>query len=80
MGSSIKDCSQFLCMIEHGSDIKSQLRFEATTTDLAMSHILSNITYLQSTQKVVSHRGIPATEKPHFGVINLCKNQKETSC
>lgn len=31
---------QFICMIEHGADIKSQLRFGATTTDLAMAQLL----------------------------------------
>ncbi len=31
---------QFVCMVEHGADIKSQLRFSATTTDLAMSQLL----------------------------------------
>ncbi len=30
---------QFVCMIEHGADIKSQLRFGASKTDLAMAVI-----------------------------------------
>ena len=31
---------RFVCMIEHGADIESQLRFGATTTDLAMTQLL----------------------------------------
>ena len=31
---------QFVCMIEHGADIKSQLRFGASKTDLAMAQLL----------------------------------------
>ena len=31
---------QFVCMIEHGTDIKSQLQHEASKSDLAMSHLL----------------------------------------
>ena len=31
---------QFVCMIEHGADIKSQLRFGASKTDLAMVQLL----------------------------------------
>ncbi len=31
---------QFVCMIEHEADIKSQIRFDATTTDLAMAQLL----------------------------------------
>ena len=31
---------QFVCMIEHGADLKSQLRFGAPKTDLAMAQLL----------------------------------------
>ncbi|KAH3711848.1 hypothetical protein DPMN_071523 [Dreissena polymorpha] len=31
---------QFVCMIEHGADIKSQLTFGASKTDLAMAQLL----------------------------------------
>ena len=31
---------QFVCMIEHGTDIKSQLKHGASKSDLAMSHLL----------------------------------------
>ena len=32
---------QFVCMIEHGTGIKSQLQHEASKSDLAMSHVLA---------------------------------------
>ena len=31
---------QFVCMIEHGADINSQLRFGAPKTDLTMAQLL----------------------------------------
>ena len=31
---------QFVCMMEHGADIKSQLMFGASKTDLAMAQLL----------------------------------------
>ena len=63
---------QFVCMIEHGTDIKSQLH-EASKSDLAMSHLLQyNCLNLQRTRKGPQSIGIPRTMKHRLQCILAC--------
>ena len=39
---------QFVCMMEHGADIKSQLRFGVSKTDFAMAQLLQHNCYALS--------------------------------
>ena len=52
-------------MIEHGVDIKSQLRFGASRTDSAMAQLFS-ITAIQGIKKVHQLTDILRSAKPHF--------------
>ncbi|XP_033643377.1 uncharacterized protein LOC117303320 [Asterias rubens] len=49
---------QFVAMIEYGADIKSQLRFGASKTDLAMAQLLQYncyARYITGTQRIGKH-------------------------
>lgn len=50
---------QFVCIIEHGADIKSQIRFGATTTDLAMAQLLYKYKEGAATQRHSRDRETP---------------------
>ena len=47
---------QFMGMIEHGADIKSQLRFRASKSDLAMAQLLQYNCYARYKEGAATHR------------------------
>ncbi|KAJ8415350.1 hypothetical protein AAFF_G00423300 [Aldrovandia affinis] len=55
---------QFVAMLEHGADIKSQLRFGASKTDLAIAQLLQYNCY-KGTKKEQQLTDTPKTERPH---------------
>ena len=71
---------EFVCMIEHGADIKSQLRFGATTTNLAMSQLLQYNCFAKYKDGTAAHRH-SRNRKPisrlHRDVFS-CLDKKET--
>lgn len=70
---------QFVCMIEHGADIKSQLRFGASKTDLAMAQLLQYNCYARYREgaKTVRHSKDRETPFPVFiGMSTYSKTRK----
>ena len=55
---------QFVCMIEHGADIKSQLRFGASKTDLAMAQLLQYNCYGRCRKEKATQRHSKDRETP----------------
>ena len=55
---------QFVCMIEHGVDIKSQLRFGASKTDLAMAQLLQYNCYGRCRNEKATQRHSKDRETP----------------
>ncbi|KAJ8386023.1 hypothetical protein AAFF_G00178440 [Aldrovandia affinis] len=55
---------QFVAMLEHGADIKSQLRFGASKTDLAIAQLLQYNCYARYKEGAATHRH-SKTERPH---------------
>ena len=47
---------EFVCMIEHGVDIKSQLRFGAAKTETAMAQLLQYICYSRYNEGASTNR------------------------
>ncbi|KAH3868806.1 hypothetical protein DPMN_031960 [Dreissena polymorpha] len=47
---------QFVCMIEHGVDIKSQLRFGASNTDSTMAQLLQYNCFSKSKDSLVTNK------------------------
>ncbi len=71
-------------MVEHGPDIKFQLRFGAPNTDLAMAQLLQYNYMLCQTQRRCPY---PQTSKgprdtiPHLHwLVSVCNHQKEETC
>lgn len=62
---------QFVCMIEHGADIKSQLQHGASKSDLALSNFCS-LTALLSTKKEQNTTGIPRNVRPLLLSMLVC--------
>ena len=62
---------QFVCMIEHGADIKSQLKFGASKTDLSMSQLLQYNCYAKQKEESKIHRHSKDRETP-FPVFLEC--------
>ncbi len=70
---------QFVAMVERGADIKSQLRFGAPKTDLAMAPLLQYNCYARFKESVPTHR--PRDTIPHLHwLVGVCKHQKEETC
>ncbi|CAC5389469.1 unnamed protein product [Mytilus coruscus] len=59
---------EFVCMIEHGTDIKSQLRFGASKIDLTMAHLLQYNCYAKYREGAATHIHSKDRETP-FAVI-----------
>ena len=55
---------EFVCMIEHGVDIKSQLRFGASKTDSAMSQLLQYNCYSRYKEGASTYRHSKERETP----------------
>ena len=62
---------QFVCMIEHGADIKSQLRFGASTTDLALAQLLQYNCLAKAKEGAASQRHSKERETPFPVYIGL---------
>ena len=67
---------QFVCMIEHGADIKSQLRFGATTTDLAMAQLLQYNCFAKYKEGAATHRHSRDRETPFPVYIGMSVHAK----
>ena len=71
---------QFVCMIEHGDDIKSQLRFGAPMTDLAMAQLLQYNCYGRYRE---GGSNVQARERPRIpfavfmGMSDYAKSRKK---
>ena len=55
---------QFVCMIEHGVDIESQLQFGATTTDFALAQLLQYNCFAKSKEGIQTQRHATDRETP----------------
>ena len=62
---------QFVCMIEHGVDIKSQLRFGASKTDLAMAQFLQYNCYAKYREETATYRHSKDHETPFAVFIGM---------
>lgn len=70
---------QFVCMIEHGADIKSQLRFGASKTDLAMAQLLQYNCYAKYRENAKTFRHSKDRETPFpvfIGMSTYSKTRK----
>lgn len=70
---------QFICMIEHGADIKSQLRFGATITDLAMAQLLQYNCFAKYKEGAITQRHSRDRETPlpvYIGMSVHAKTRK----
>ena len=70
---------QFVCMIEHGTDIKLQLLHEAPKSDLAMSHLLQYNCFAKYKEGSTVHRHSKDHETPFVvftGMHMLAKTRK----
>ena len=67
---------QFVCMIEHGADIQSQLRYGATPTDLAMAQLLQYNCFSQSTEDCRTHRHSRDREPPFPIYVGMAVHAK----
>ena len=70
---------QFVCMIEHGADIQSQLRFGASTTDLALAQLLQYNCLAKAKEGAASQRHSKERETPfplYIGLSVYAKTRK----
>ncbi|KAL0198142.1 hypothetical protein M9458_006682, partial [Cirrhinus mrigala] len=70
---------QFVCMIEHGADIKSQLKFGATTNDLAMAQLLQYNCFAKCKEGAATQRHSRDRETPfpvYIGMSIYAKTRK----
>lgn len=67
---------QFVGMIEHGADIKSQLRFGASKTDLAISQLLQYNCYARYKEGAATHRHSKVHETPFPVYMGMSVNGK----
>ena len=70
---------QFVCMIEHGTDIKSQLQHGAPKSDLAMSHLLQYNCFAKYKEGSTVHRHSKDHETPfavYTGMHMFAKTRK----
>ena len=71
---------QFVSMIEHGADIKSQLRFGACKTDVAMAQLLQYNCYSRYKEGAETHRHSKDHETPfpvYIGLFVFAKTRKK---
>ena len=72
---------QFVGMVEHGADIKSQLRFGASKTDLAIAQLLQYTCYARYKEGAATHRHSKDRETPfpvYMGMSVHAKTRKRT--
>ena len=70
---------QFVGMIEHGADIKSQLRFGASKSDLAMAQLLQYNCYARYKEGAATHRHSRERDTPfplYMGMAVFAKTRK----
>lgn len=70
---------QFVCMLEHGADIKSQIRYGATTTDLAMAQLLQYNCFAKYKEGATTQRHSRERETPlpvYIGMSVHAKTRK----
>ena len=67
---------QFVCMIEHGANTKSQLRFGMTTTDLAMAQILQYNCFAKYKEGAATQRHSTDRETPFLVYIGMSVHGK----
>lgn len=65
---------QFVAMLEHGADIKSQLRFGVSKSDQAIAQLLQYNCYARYKEGAATHRHSKNRETPF--PVYLCKDQK----
>ena len=63
---------QFVCMIEHGAAIKSQLRFGASKTHLAMAQHLQYNCYAKYREGTATYRHSKDHETPFAVFMGMC--------
>lgn len=71
---------QFVGMVEHGADIKSQLRFGASKTDLAIAKLLQYNCYARYKEGATTHRHLKDHETPfpvYIGMFIYAKTRKK---
>jgi hypothetical protein len=69
---------QFVCMIEHGADIKSQLQFDASKTDLAMAQLLQYNCYGRYREGAATYCHSKNSEIPSlWGRLSMQKLEKD---
>lgn len=71
---------QFVCMIEHGANIKSQLRFGASKTDLTMTQLLQYNCYAKYKEGAKTFRHSKDRETPFpvfLGMSTYAKTRKK---
>ena len=72
----------FVCMIEHGADVKSQLRFGASKTELAMAQLLQYNCYAKNRDGTATYRHSEDRDIPltvFLGTSVYAKSRKMTS-
>ena len=72
---------QFVSMLEHGADIKSQLRFGTSKTDLAIAQLLQYNCYERYKEGAATHRHSKSRETPfpvYIGMSIYAKTRKRT--
>jgi len=70
---------QFVAMLKHGADIKSQLRFGASKTDLAIAQLLQYNCYARYKEGAATHRHSKDRETPfpvYMGMSVYTKTRK----
>jgi hypothetical protein len=73
---------QFVCMIEHGADVKSQLRFGASKADLEMAQLLQYNCYARNREGTATYRHSEDRDIPFtvfLGMSVYAKTRKKTS-
>ena len=72
---------QFVGMVEHGADIKSQLRFGASKSDQAISQLLQYNCYSRYKEGAATHRHSKDRETPfpvYMGLSIFAKTRKRS--
>lgn len=72
---------QFVAMVEHGADIKSQLRFGVSKTDLTIAQLLQYNCYARYKEGAATHRHSKDRETPfpvYMGMSIYAKTRKRT--
>ena len=63
---------QFVAILEHGADIKFQLRFGASKTDVAIAQLLQYNCYTRYKEGAASHRYSKDRETPSLYIVHYC--------